>query len=127
MVADPTRPAPSPGGDREEILPATPPTASYCGIDRHARTTYRVALDPAGSVRRHRNRPARPHAFRAAGAPSRPDLVVASACVRSRYGRADTRAAPQSAFTLGDAWGRNAVHGSETESDAHDADTGARL
>lgn len=35
------------------------PAASYCGIDLHARTMYRVVLDHAGTARLRRNLPAR--------------------------------------------------------------------
>jgi transposase len=106
---------------------ASPTAAYYCGIDLHARTMYLVVLDHAGDVRLHRNLPARPDAFLAAVAPFRPDLVVACECVHTWYWLADPCAAEGIPFVLGDAWGMKAVHGSKTKSDAHDADTIARL
>jgi len=106
---------------------ASPTAAFYCGIDRHARTMYLVVLDHAGNVRLQRNLPARPDAFLAAVAPFRPDLVVASECVHCWYWLADRCAAEGIPFLLGDAWGMKAVHGNKTKSDAHDADTIARL
>jgi transposase len=106
---------------------ATPTAAYYCGIDLHARTLYLVVLDHAGAVRLRRNLPARPDAFLAAVAPFRPDLVVACECVHTWYWLADLCAAQGIPFLLGDAWGMKAVHGSKTKSDAHDADTIARL
>jgi transposase len=106
---------------------ASPTAAYYCGIDLHARTMYLVVLDHAGSVRLHRNLPARPDAFLNAIAPFRPDLVVACECVHSWYWLADRCAAEGIPFLLGDAWGMKAVHGNKTKSDAHDADTIARL
>jgi transposase len=106
---------------------ASPTAAFYGGIDLHARTLYFVVLDHAGNVRLQRNLPARPDAFLHAVAPFRPDLVVASECVHSWYWLADRCADEGIPFVLGDAWGMKAVHGSKTKSDAHDADTIARL
>ncbi len=106
---------------------ATPTAAYYCGIDLHARTMYLVVLDQAGVVRLDRNYPARPDAFRAAVAPFRPDLVVASECVHSWYWRADLCAGQKITFVLGHALGRKAVHGNKTKSDPPDADAIARL
>jgi transposase len=107
----------------------TPPagTAFYAGVDLHARTMYLVVLDRDGDVRLRRNLPARPDAFLRAVAPFRDGLVVASECVHCWYWLADLCAAEGIAFALGDAWGMKAVHGSKTKSDAHDADTIARL
>lgn len=106
---------------------ASPTAAFYCGIDLHARTLFLVVLDHAGTVRLKRNLPARPDAFLQAVAPFRPDLVVACECVHTWYWLADRCAAAGIPFLLGDAWGMKAVHGNKTKSDAHDADTIARL
>jgi hypothetical protein len=64
-------------------------TASYCGVDLHARTMYVVVLDSQGNTRLQRNLPTDPAAFLAAIAPFRPDLAVACERVHTRCWLAD--------------------------------------
>jgi len=106
---------------------ATLSAASYCGVDRHARTMYVVVLDRQGDVRLDNNLPASPDAFLAAIAPFRPGVAVACERVHSWYWLADLCAEQAIPFAPGHALAMRAVHQSKTKSDAHDALTVARL
>src|SRR5262245_6812605 len=102
----------------------TPPHRFYAGIDRHARTLHRGALDPAGALARHQNVAA---PFLTAIPPFRQDLVVGAECMFAWYGLADLCAREQVPFVLGHALYRKLIYGAKAKSDKIDAAKIARL
>src|SRR5262245_15203556 len=102
-------------------------TKFYGGVDLHARSLYLVVLDRDGQMRFGRNLPAAPEPFLRAVAPFREGLLVACACVHPWYWLADTCRDHHSAFVLGHAWARKAIHGGQTKCDRQDAEAIARL
>ena len=93
----------------------------YCGIDLHARSMYVCILDQAGTILVHKNVAATPEAFLRVVAPYRQELVVAVECMFTWYWLADLCAKEGSAFVLGPALSRKAIHGGKAKNDKIDA------
>src|SRR5262245_12137144 len=104
-----------------------PATRFYAGCALHARSLFLAVLDPAGRERFAGNLPAAPAPFLKAVAPFREGLVVGCECMHCWYWLADTCRDQAIAFALGHAWAMEAVHGSKTKCDRHDAEASARL
>jgi transposase len=93
----------------------------YCGIALHARTMYVCILDQAGETLLHRHMQATPEALLKAITPSRDPIVVAAACMFTRYWLADLGAAHGIPFVLGHALSMKAIHGGKAKNDTIDA------
>jgi transposase len=93
----------------------------YCGIDLHVKTMDVCILDGTGQVLVHRSVPSAPTAFREIVKRYREDLVVAAACMFTRYWLADVCAAEGITCVLGHALALNALHGGKAKNDKIDS------
>jgi hypothetical protein len=105
----------------------TTPHPFYCGIDWPARSMSVCIMSHAGDMLVHRNMQAAPAPFLKAVAPSRAGLVVAVACRFPWDWRADVCAQEDSAFVLGHALSRQAMHGGTATNDTSDSHKMAAL
>ena len=93
----------------------------YCGIDLQAKAMYVCILDQHGSKLVHKNLPTTPDAFLRVLAPYREDVVVGVECMFTWYWLADLCQKEGSAFVLGHALSRKAMHGGKAKHDTIDA------
>ena len=93
----------------------------YCGIDLHARTMDLCVLHQEGEILLHRNMPAGPATFLQAITPYRDDMVVAVACIFTRYWLTDLCAQDGLPFVLGHALSMQALHGGKATNDTIDS------